>query len=272
MPKHGLLDELLGDMAETGNYLAKRQCPSPRPAPVVKRESPSFDEDNGLVYRTDDRTVTGACLSATSLTHDIPKPTPVYSILKKMCEEGEHVLPFELYWLKNSKLVTLDLNLPVHMLALYMVEAHRKNRGMDRLIRPFSHLAGRFNTAKGSGRVKGKQIKDMYMTMKKTLYPDIEGTKSTVGDRVDFYVREILSTEPFYENIVYELKDRKKAVKVIHCCKETALWMIAKRPPTVSTCDHTIVRHAIQKVVEGNKLGDFQYKPAKPGKNEAWLF
>jgi len=131
--------------------------------------------------------------------------------------------------------------------------------------------ANNYNATKGNGRVKGKQIKDMYLSMKQTLYPNIEGDTSTVEDRVDFYVREILSTEPLYGEIVYEQQDRKKAVKLINVCKKTALEMIAKRPATVSTCDHTIVRHAIHKVVVHNKLGDFAYKPAKPGKNEAWL-
>lgn len=153
MAKHGLLDELLGDIEATytASCKARKMAPSLGPAASKPKSPPKappplcmlddvVENDNGLQYRDDDRTVSGPCLSAASLTQDIPKPTAAYKVLKKLEEPGARVMPFEYYWFKNTKLVTLDMSLPVHVLALYMVELHKTNRGMDKLIRPFVSL------------------------------------------------------------------------------------------------------------------------------------
>ena len=111
----------------------------------------------------------------------------------------------------------------------------------------------------------------MYLSMKRIIYPEATGMVGHGDGHVNFYVREILVTERFYHDIVHRQKDRRKAHMVAEECIRVAKEMIRKRPAVASTCDHTVVRHAIWKVVRDWELGDFDYKPPKAGKKDEWL-
>ena len=278
--KRGLLDELMGDIDNCAGALKRARCATPSSSfssssSSVTKEDPyravANFERGELEYRDDDRSVQPVSIMDAAMTYNIPAPTSAYRTLVKLAEAHERVLPFETYWLHVSRFTTLDLSLPVHMLAIFMVEAHRKKAGFVRVIRPFQELANRFNSAKGSGNVQGKQVKAQFLSMRKVIYPrDSEG--GSPGDsHVDFYVREILVTERFYIDILHSQMDRRKAHAVTMECIRVAKGMIRLRPAMASTCDHTVVRHAIWKVARDWGLGDFDYKPPKPGKRDEWL-
>ena len=274
-PKRGLLDELLGDIDRSAVALKRARCTTPVTSHAAAMEDPyravANFERGELEYRDDDLSVQPVSIMDAAVTYNIPEPTPAYFTLKKMAEAHERVLPFETYWLHISRFTTLDLSLPVHMLAVYMVEAYRKKVGLARVIRPFQELAARFNATKGTGNVRGKQVKAQFLSMRKIIYPaDCEGGAPSDG-HVEFYVREILVTEKFYFDILHNQMDRKKAHAVTNECIRVAKRLIRSRPAIASTCDHTVVRHAIWKVAKDWNLGDFNYKPPKPGKKEEWL-
>lgn len=87
---------------------------------------------------------------------------------------------------------------------------------------------------------------------------------------LEFYIREILVTETFYMDILHKDMDRVKALNVVRQCTAAARAIVANKPPTTSVCNHTIVRHAIARVCDENGY-EFNYKPIKPGKKDAWL-
>ena len=107
--------------------------------------------------------------------------------------------------------------------------------------------------------------------MKRVIYPN-KGTGACSSDgHIEFYVREILVTERFYHDIIHKQMDRRRAHMVAEECIRVAKEMIRQRPAVASTCDHTVVRHAIWKVARELDLGDFDYKPPKAGKKDEWL-
>ena len=123
--------------------------------------------------------------------------------------------------------------------------------------------------------MKGKQVKALYLRIKRAICPK-SGMPSTSLDTNDdacleFYVREILVTESFYMDLLHKHMDRVKALHVVRACTQAARAIVAKKPKTTSVCNHTIVRHAIAKVCAENGY-EFNYKPIKPGKKEAWLY
>ena len=245
----------------------KRQRLGPAPPPPSS-ETASDDE---LEHRVDDRTVVASSLSSTEMTYSIPPPTAAYKMLVKTCETDERVLPFVTYWLHNTRFVTLDMTIPQHVLAIYMA-VKDKDAGTDSSsrMRPFEALAGRFNKTKGTGKVRGRDIKELYVAMRNAIYPHLKNKKPTVADNVKHYVTEILVTEPFYHDIIEVKHGRKLAVKISNLCVDTALEIIAKRPADVSTNDYTVVRYAIQKVCTANgyELAD---APPKAGKRDKWM-
>ena len=108
--------------------------------------------------------------------------------------------------------------------------------------------------------------------MKRVIYPEKEMCRGRNSDgHVEYYVRNILVTERFYHDIIHNQMDRRKAHMVAEECIRVAKSMIRQRPAVASTCDHTVVRHAIWKVAKEWDLGDFDYKPPKAGKKDEWL-
>ena len=274
MTNPGFLDDIMKDLDDLGASLAKRRRISKED--LTKNSYPysaSVNYTRGeLEYRDDDYTVAPVSIMDTNLTYDIPDATPAYLTLKKMATPQEKVHAFQTYWLHSSRFPTLDLKQASHMLAIFMVEFYRRKNNIDKLMRPFQSLANRFNATKGSGNVKGKQVKSLYIAMRDAIYPAAQNNAymSTQDAHLEFYVREILVSERFYINILHVDMDRKKAQKVLNLCTGCAKSLMKKKPETASTYDYTVVRHAIAHVCDQEGF-TFDYRPAKPSKKDAWL-
>ena len=139
--KRGLLDSIIEEMEGTAVVMKRAKKMNKKEDSNPYSASANF-ERGSLEYRDDDKTVEVPSVMDMAMTYNIPEPSPAYHILVKLAEAHEKVLPFETYWLHISKFTTLDLSLPVHMLAIYMVEACRGKQGLERVVRPFQELVG----------------------------------------------------------------------------------------------------------------------------------
>ena len=142
MAKHGLLDDIMGDLEAMGESMKRRKCMTKEEK--LKNSNPYSASNNyereELVYRDDDFDVAPVSIMDTSLTYNIPEPTAAYQVVKKMAKEQEHILPFQTYWLQSSRYPSLDLNLPTHMLAVFMIELYRRKPSIVKLMRPFQDM------------------------------------------------------------------------------------------------------------------------------------